>query len=161
MKISIVVATDINGVIGKEGKLPWERIPEDMAHFKALTKGHHILMGRKTLESIGRALPERHNLVLTKDEHFRAKGVHIFNFLADAIRFAREHDEKELMIIGGEDVYRLTLPLAETIYLTSVLGKYEGDARFPTISRDDWKLISRIDILDRSPAISFRRLERR
>ena len=159
MKISIVVATDLNGVIGKDGKLPWH-IPEDLVRFRQITIGHHVLMGRKTFESIGRPLAERKNLILSKSRNFKPEGVVVFEHLGDAITFARQRDEEELMVIGGEQIYRLTLPLAEKLYITSVLGEFEGDTRFPKYDNGGW-METGWEELSTVPRIVFRTLERR
>lgn len=160
MKISIVVAVSENNVIGKQGQIPWYS-SEDLKHFKSLTTGHHILMGRKTHESIGRPLPDRTNLILTKDEKFKPEGCFVFEELGEAIRFASERKEEELFIVGGEQIYKLTLPMAERIYLTQVKRVFDGDAHFPEIDEEKWQELSREEHLDLEPPLVFRTLERR
>ncbi|MEK7550759.1 MAG: dihydrofolate reductase [Patescibacteria group bacterium] len=160
MKISIIVAVSENNVIGKRGQLPWHS-SEDLKHFKSLTTGHHILMGRKTHESIGRPLPGRTNIILARDEKFKPEGCFVFQELGEAIRFAKDKKEKELFIIGGEQIYRFTLPLAERIYLTEVKKNFDGDAYFPEINEEKWNELSREEHLDLQPPIIFRTLERR
>ena len=160
MKISIIVAASENNVIGNNGKIPWH-ISEDLKRFKEITTGHHILMGRKTYESIGKPLPNRANLVLTKDEKLKIPGAVIFQDFGEALRFARKRKEEELMIIGGEKIYKFALPLAEKIYLTRVLREYEGDAKLPEIENGKWKLVFNESHLDSNPPFEFRTLERK
>lgn len=141
MKISIVVAVAGNGVIGKDNKLLW-RLSADLQRFKKLTSGHHILMGRKTFESIGKPLPNRISLVISRDPLLKIEGAVIFNTVQQAIDFAREQNEEELFIIGGGDIFAQTLPLASTIYLTEVKKELEGDVHFhydPTAWRSTYE----------------------
>lgn len=160
MKISIIVAMDKNNVIGNMGKIPWHS-KEDLQHFKELTSGHHILMGKKTYDSIGKPLPNRTNMILSRNGDLKIKGTTIFQGLGDAIRFAHNRNEQELFIIGGQQIYEFTLPITEKIYETLVLEKHEGDAFFPNISKDKWKEISRNECMGLNPPIIFRDLERR
>lgn len=139
MKISLIAAAAENNVIGKDNDLPW-KLPDDMKFFKEITTGHHILMGRKNLESFGRLLPNRINLILTRDEEYEFKGAHIFHDLDKAIAFAKENDEDELMIIGGGEIYRQSMAKADTIYLTRVHSEIEGDVYFPKIDAASWKM---------------------
>lgn len=141
MKISIIVAVSKNNVIGNNGKIPWH-ISKDLKRFKEITTNHHILMGRKTFESIGKVLPERTNLILTSDKKYKVKGAFVFDNPKDALDFAKKNKEKELMIIGGEKVYEYFLPHAEKIYLTKILKNYKGDAFFPKINPKEWKIVS-------------------
>ena len=133
--VSLIVAMDQNRLIGRQGQLPW-RLPNDLKHFKALTLGKTVLMGRKTWESLGRPLPQRQNWVLTRDAAFKAEGARVFATLEDALR---EHASGELMVIGGAELYRQTLPLAQTIYLTEVQTQLQGDAWFPPWPRAEWR----------------------
>lgn len=142
MKVSIIAAVAENGVIGQKGKIPWH-IQEDLKRFKKITTGHHVLMGRKTFESIGRPLPDRINLVLTRDENYQAPGCYVFHNLDDATNFARENGEDELMVIGGQEVYKQTLHLAEKIYMSRVLREFEGDTFFPAVDENEWLEIAR------------------
>ena len=131
MRISIIVATDLGGVIGKDGDLPW-RLPADLAHFKRVTMGKPILMGRKTWESIGRPLPGRTNIVLTRNPDFQAEGVRVVHDVDEARRLAETEGAEELMIIGGAEIYAMFLPHADRLYLTRVDTRIEGgDAHFP------------------------------
>jgi dihydrofolate reductase len=125
-----------NRVIGRGGGLPWH-LPDDLKHFKALTMSKPILMGRRTCESIGRALPGRDNLVLTRERTWGAPGVTAVHSLEEAL--LRAASASELMVIGGAEIYRLTLPLAQRIYLTEVLAEVEGDTFFPALQRSEWR----------------------
>ena len=133
--ISLVVAMARNRVIGRENTLPW-RLSEDLKRFKAITMGKPILMGRKTFESIGKPLPGRANIVLTRDPSWRANGVVVVGTAREAI--ACSHRADELAVIGGAEVYRLFLPLADVIKLTRVEADVEGDTRFPEIDPREW-----------------------
>lgn len=133
-KISIVVAVGRNNrAIGKIGALLW-RIPDDLRRFKALTTGHSIIMGRKTFDSIGKALPNRTNIVITRNTDFKPEGVVVASSLEEAIQKARAVEKKEIFIIGGGEIYKQALPLADKLYLTIVESDAEGDVFFP-----DWR----------------------
>lgn len=139
-RVALIVAMDESGVIGRDGRLPW-RQPADLMHFKVLTMGKPILMGRKTFDSIGKALPGRKNLVLTRDAAWAREGAIAVHTLAEALQEARPADD--LMVIGGADVFQLALPSAQRIYLTRVLANVEGDVRFPPIDWRAWREIER------------------
>ena len=141
MIISLIVAAPENNVIGKNNDLPW-RLPDDMKFFVRTTKGHHILTGRKNLQSFGKLLPNRTNIVLTRDKNFEFEGAIIFHELEQAIAYAEKNGESELMIIGGGEIYRQALPQADRIYLTRVHTEIEGDVFFPELNEDKWKLVS-------------------
>ncbi|NKF22431.1 dihydrofolate reductase [Solimonas marina] len=137
--LSLVVALDENRLIGRDNGLPW-RLPDDMKHFRRVTTGHTILMGRKTWDSLGRPLPERDNWVLTRDRDFRADGARVFHSLDDV---HAAHADGELMVIGGGELYRQTLPLAQRLYLTEVQAKLaDGDAWFPAFDRSAFREIA-------------------
>lgn len=131
-EINIIAAVSENRVIGKDGKLPWH-ISADMKRFRELTTGYPIIMGRKTFEGIGRALPDRPNIVITHDEQFEAPGCVICHSLEEAIRAAEESSDK-VFIIGGEQIFEQALDVADRLYLTVVAGEFEGDAFFPDYS---------------------------
>lgn len=133
--ISLIVAMAQNGVIGRANALPW-RLPRDLRRFKAFTLGKAVLMGRRTYESIGRPLPGRANLVLTRDRAWHADGVEAVHSLEEAL--ARSAGESELVAIGGAEVYRLVLPLARRIYLTHVHADVAGDTFFPDLDYTQW-----------------------
>lgn len=136
MDISIVVAVAENNVIGNNNQLIWH-IPGDLKRFKALTMGHHIIMGRKTWESIGRPLPGRTSVVVTRNKNYQAEGAQVVHSLDEAIRFASA--DSEVFIIGGGELYQQALPVASKLYLTKVHRGYEGDVSFPEISPDEWQ----------------------
>jgi dihydrofolate reductase len=140
MKISLIVAAAENNVIGKDNDLPW-RLPDDMRFFVRTTKGHHILTGRKNLESFGRLLPNRTNIVLTRDRSYKFEGAKIFYDLKKAIVFAKENGEEELMIIGGGEIYKQAMPIADRVYLTRVHTEIEGDTLFPILGKE-WNEVS-------------------
>jgi len=135
--VALVAAVAENGVIGRDGALPWS-LPADLRHFRELTTGHHVVMGRKTHESIGRALPERVNLVLTRQPELVAAGCRAVRDLDEALRIARDADESEAFVIGGAAVYALALPMASRIYLTRVAARVDGDVRFPELDAARW-----------------------
>ena len=160
MKISIIVAVAKNNVIGGKGKLLWH-IPGDLPRFKKITTGHHILMGKKTFESIGRILPDRTNIILSLDPEFKVSGAFVFQKPEDAIKFAEMRGEKELMIIGGGMIYKYFFPLANKIYLTRVLKNYKGDVKFPKIDMKDWVEVSTEPHLDSDLPFEYKILERK
>ena len=129
-----------NRVIGRDGRLPW-RLPADLQRFKALTLGHHLIMGRKTWESIGRPLPGRVSLVVTRNNAYAAVGATVVNSLAEALTRAR--DDPEAFVIGGGQLYREALPLADRIYLTELKDEYRGDTFFPPLSDGEWRAVRR------------------
>ena len=133
--ISLIVAAAANGVIGVDGTLPW-RLSDDLRRFKALTMGKPIVMGRKTWESIGRALPGRHNIVMTRQRDFAAEGCTVTTSVGEALAVAG--DAPEVMVIGGGEIYRLFLPQATRVYLTHVHTEIDGDARFPALDPEAW-----------------------
>lgn len=164
MEIALVVAVADNGVIGRGGGLPWN-LPEDLKYFRAVTMGKPILMGRRTHESIGRPLPGRANIVVTRDQAFHAAGVDVATSLEDAVRVAESRAEEagvaEIMVIGGAEIYRAILPRVHRIYLTEVHAPVDGDTVFPDFDRDEWRETSREDVMtDSGVAISFVVLER-
>ena len=142
MKISIVVAMDTKGVIGRDNGLPWH-LPADLQHFKQTTMGKPILMGRKTHESIGRPLPGRTNIVITRDSGYRAAGCVVVNSIDAALAAAGDQDE--IMVIGGADFYRQVLPRTDTIYLTRIHDSFDGDTCFPELNAADWREVERSD----------------
>jgi len=139
-RLSLIVAMGRNRVIGRDGRLPWH-LPADQQRFKALTMGHHIIMGRKTWESIGRQLPGRVSLVVTRNKTYTAAGATVVNSLAQALALAR--DDPEAFVIGGGELYREALPLAERIYLTELEDEYPGDVFFPTLADGEWRAVRR------------------
>jgi dihydrofolate reductase len=142
MKLSIIVATAANGVIGRDNQLPWH-LPADLRHFKQTTMGKPILMGRKTWESIGRPLPGRTNIVITRDTDYAAAGCVVVNSIEAAMEAAGSQDE--IMIIGGAELYRQVLPRTDTIYLTRIHEDFDGDTVFPELSASEWREVERSD----------------
>ena len=142
MIISLIVAMDHNGVIGNNGTLPW-RLSSDLQHFKKITMGKPIIMGRKTHESIGRPLPGRDNVVISRDKNYQAKNCTVLHSLECV--YAKYHDNDEIMIMGGADLYQQTLDKARRIYLTEVHADLEGDTYFPKYDKEQWKEIERLD----------------
>lgn len=136
--ISMIVAKDKNGIIGKDNELIWH-IPEDLKHFKNKTLGKVIVMGRKTYESIGRSLPGRDNVVLTRDKEFRADGVDVVNSVDEVLTLLNTNDE--VVVIGGDSVYKQFMKHADTLYVTEIDYKFEGDTFFPEIT-EEWELVS-------------------
>jgi len=139
-RLSLIAALAQNRVIGIENRLPW-KLPEDLAHFKALTLGHPILMGRKTFESLGRPLPERRNIVITRNQDYRPNGCEIASSIESAIDLCRQ--AVEIFFIGGAELYKQVLPLVERLYLTEVQVEAQGDAWFPEFDRALFVEISR------------------
>jgi dihydrofolate reductase len=133
--VSIIVATDERGAIGRDGGLPW-RLPDDLRRFKALTMGKPIVMGRKTWDSIGRPLPGRHNIVVTRDAGLVLEGATVVGSLEAAI--AAAGDVPEVCIIGGAEIYRLALPATDLIHLTRVHATVEADTFFPELAPGEW-----------------------
>ncbi len=158
---SLVVAVARNGVIGRDNALPW-RLPADLAHFKRVTMGHPVIMGRRTYESIGKALPGRHNIVVTRNSSYSAPGCTVVPSLEAAWEAAGEAEEA--CIIGGTSLFREALPDMDVVYLTEVEAEVPGDTYFPQFDRGGWREVE----LGRHPpderhayAQRFLRLERR
>ncbi|MEP6941321.1 MAG: dihydrofolate reductase [Betaproteobacteria bacterium] len=139
-RIALIAAVARNGVIGDRNRLPWH-LPEDLRRFRELTLGHSIIMGRKTWQSIGKPLPGRQNIVVTRQRDFPASGAQIAASLEDAIRLATQPEP--VFVIGGESLYREALPLAQLLYITELDRDYDGDARFPAFAREPWRETSR------------------
>ena len=140
--VSIIVATAENRVIGKDNTLIWH-LPADMAYFKAKTSGHCVITGRKNYESIPekfRPLPNRTNIVVTRQENYSAPGAIVVNSLENALSEAQKTGDKEIFIIGGAEIYSQSLRYADKIYLTRIHANFDGDAFFPELPKEDWKL---------------------
>lgn len=166
LKISIIAAVSKNGVIGKKGELPWY-IPEDLRHFKELTTGHPIIMGRKTFESIGKPLPNRANIIITRDAGYEAEGCLVVHSLEEALEKAGEAEKNppllklrkgksEVFVIGGGEIYNEAIKVADKLYLTLIEDNFEGDVFFP-----DYSAFGKIlkDKPGESGNIRFRHLE--
>lgn len=139
MNISIIVAITENNIIGRQNGLPWH-LPADLKYFREKTTGHHIVMGRKTFESIGggRPLPNRTSIIITNQNDYKAEGCLIAHSMEEAISLAK--NETELFIIGGRQIYEQSLPIADLMYITRIHKTIEGDTFFPEFSSDQWKL---------------------
>lgn len=150
MDVAIYVAIAENGVIGRDGGLPW-RLSSDLKRFKADTMGKPIIMGRKTYEGIGRPLPGRLNIVVTRDKAWRDEGVEVVHSLDEAIRLAKVRGRcmagaDEICVIGGGEIYTQTLPLADRLHVTHILGPVDGDAHFPPIDPALWRTVRSQDV---------------
>ena len=145
MFLSIIAAADENNVIGMQNRLPW-KLPADLKRFQELTKGHPVIMGRKTYESLPedrKPLPNRTNIVITRDAGRQFPGCTVVRSLQDAIDAAQETGTDEAFVIGGGEIYAQALPIADRMYLTRVHGTFEGDALFPSITKEEWHEVSR------------------
>lgn len=143
MGLAIIVAMSENRVIGRGGGLPWH-LPDDLRHFKRTTKGHTVIMGRRTFDSIGRTpLPGRANIVITRDRNYEAPGAQVSHSFAEAVTLAQRcaPPDAEVFVLGGADIFRLALPVAHKLYLTLVHATIEGDVHFPEFDRTAWRLI--------------------
>jgi len=140
MSLSIIVAMAKNRTIGVNNTLPW-RCSEDLKHFKTLTMGHHMIMGRKTFDSIGKALPGRTTVVVTRDKNLKIEGCLIAHSLPEAIKLCT--GDEETFIVGGADIYTQSLQLADTLYITEIQQDVEGDAHFPAFDRNAWRETAR------------------
>lgn len=155
MAIKLICAISKNNVIGNENKLPWS-ISEDLKRFKELTSNNWIVMGRKTFDSIGRPLPNRKNIVLSKNKNLRIDSVEVFNSPKEVIEsYKNNSDQKDLFIIGGTYVYELFLEYSEYLFITHVDKEYSGDAFFPKIDWNEWKLISEESRYDDDEKVNF------
>ncbi|MGE0237378.1 MAG: dihydrofolate reductase [Parvibaculaceae bacterium] len=142
-RIAFVVAVARNGVIGRQGGLPW-RISSDLKRFKAITMGKPVIMGRKTWESLPRRpLPGRGNIVITRDRQYRAEGAAVVASVDEAVAQAQAAASEEICVIGGSDIFRQMLPMADRLYLTEVDLAPEGDVFFPPLDRKDWRETAR------------------
>lgn len=137
MIISIIVAVDTCNAIGQRNKLPWY-LPMDLKRFKELTMGHHMLMGRKTWESIGRPLPGRKSIVITRNRQYQPEGCIVVNTLQEGVNYAEQQGETELFIIGGGEIFRSSITLADKIYLSIVQTEVKADTYFQEISSEEW-----------------------
>lgn len=145
MLVSLLVAASENNVIGKNNQLPWH-LPEDMKFFKNTTWGMPIVMGRKTFESMGsRALPGRINIIITRQDVWKAEGVVVAHSWSDAMLVAKDTDCKEVFVIGGGEIFKDTMKKADRIYMTRVHTIIDGDVFFPTIDEKEWKLKKKRD----------------
>ncbi|MCR6107851.1 dihydrofolate reductase [Salipaludibacillus agaradhaerens] len=138
--IAMIAAFSDGRVLGKNGKMPWH-LPAELQYFKRVTSGHPVLMGRKTFESIGRPLPNRRNIVLTRNESFTAEGVEVFHHIEDVKPLMKE--QEEFFVIGGATLYETLLDKADRLYITKIHASFEGDTFFPKFDEAEWKEVSR------------------
>lgn len=164
--IALIIAVAENGVIGRDNRMPWH-IPAELKHFKATTLGKPVVMGRKTFESLGRPLPGRTNIVVTRDRAFAADSIVVAHDLDTALHcaddIARRDGAAEIMVIGGADIYRQALPQARTLYYTEVKLSPVGDAYFRDVDWSQWQCLSQQDFVagDDTPAYSVKVLQRK
>ncbi|RWU04870.1 dihydrofolate reductase [Pedobacter chitinilyticus] len=159
-QISIVVAISENNAIGKDNQLLWH-LPSDLKHFKNITTGHTIIMGRKTYDSIGKPLPNRRNIIITRQKDLNLEGVEVVNSLEEALSLSK--DEEEVFIIGGAEIYKQAVAVSHRIYLTRVHQEFEADAFFPELDHETWREIEKVDHLPDEKnkfAYTFSTLER-
>lgn len=154
IRLALIVAAAENGVIGRNNALPWY-LPEDLRYFKRVTMGKPIIMGRKTFESIGKPLPGRTNIVITRNPVFLAEGVKVVSSLAAALELAQHIAQvdgiEEAVVIGGAGIYQAALPFADRLYLTEVHASVEGDAELPAIDWTQWREVSREEHAAQAP----------
>jgi dihydrofolate reductase len=139
--LSLIVAVSENNVIGKDDALPWS-LPDDLKYFRQKTEGKPVIMGRKCYESIGRPLPNRRNIVVSRKEDLKIEGCEVVGSLEEAVEIAKG-DAEEIFVIGGAQIYELALPLAGRLYLTRVHAEIDGDVFFPEVDENEWKEVSR------------------
>lgn len=144
MKLSLIAAAGTNGVIGRGGRMPWH-LPADLKRFKELTLGHHLLLGRKTFEAIGRPLPGRRMVVVSRRAGYAPQSVEVVASPEEAVARAAAAGESEAFVAGGGEIYRALLPRADRVYLTRVEGTFDGDTYFPPLPEADWRLSFRED----------------
>lgn len=140
MIVSLLVAADENNVIGKDNKLPWH-LPNDLKYFKNLTWGMPILMGRKTFESIGKPLPGRKSIVITRNSDWQQHGVDVVHSVEDAVQKAADYGVKEIFVIGGAEIFKTSFQQAKRIYLTRIHHHFDGDVFFPELPKNEWQLV--------------------
>jgi dihydrofolate reductase len=160
MKIAVVAAAGLRGELGRNGELPW-KIKEDLEFFKNLTTGQVVVMGRKTYDSIGKALPNRTVVVLTTKENYELKDAIVMHSVGEVMKFAHENDLETLYIAGGGEMYRHFLPLAEQLYLTVVDAKFDADVYFPQVNQNEWELIHEKPMANGDYDFTFNYFERK
>lgn len=158
IKISMIAAIALNRALGRDNKLLWN-IPEDMKYFMAVTKGHAVIMGRLTFESIGRPLPHRVNIVITKDKLYKASGAVVCHSLEEAVEYGKQKETNEIFIIGGGQIYEQGMRFADRLYLTIVEGTFEADTFFPDYT-DFNKIVSKKESKDATYTYTFLTLEK-
>ncbi|HHH50338.1 MAG TPA: type 3 dihydrofolate reductase [Saprospiraceae bacterium] len=162
MIVSAILAAAKNNVIGKDNKIPWH-LSADLKYFKKTTLNHHIIMGRKTYSSIGKPLPKRSNIIVTRNPYFIVSNCIVVHSIDEALEIALDNGEEEVFIIGGGEIYQQSMPYLDKIYLTEVDLELKGDTHFPKLDNKEWKLISEVHhpADDKNDfAFSFKVLER-
>lgn len=139
---SLIVAMDKNRVIGLNNGMPWH-LPKDLQYFKERTSGHTIIMGRKTFESLGRVLPNRKHIVLTRSNQSFPEGVELVSTIEEIIQYKRNRPEEQMFIIGGGELFKQMLPYISRMYITKIDEAFEGDVYFPEFQKDEWELVSK------------------
>ena len=159
-RVSIIVAYSTNRVIGKDGTIPWH-LSDDLKRFKQLTMGHHIVMGRKTWESIGRILPGRHHVIISRKPDYSVPGAVVVDSIKSALEAAG--NDAEVFVIGGADIFRLALPFVDRILATEIDKEFAGDTRFQELDAGEWAVTAREDRQDPATGLAYRyvTLERR
>ena len=154
MITSIIVAMDLNSVIGKDNQLPW-RLPRELQYVKQTTMGHPIILGRKNYEAIGRPLPGRRNIVMTRDPHFSAEGCEIAHSVEEVYKLCE--GEEEIFIFGGEQIYQLFMDQTDKMYITVIHHEFEGDTFFPEWNPSEWREVSKVQGItdEKNPYIYF------
>jgi dihydrofolate reductase len=140
--ISLLYAMDKNRLIGKDNELPWH-LPQDLAYFKRITMGHTIVMGRKTFDSIGKPLPGRENIIITRDKHFSCDGCRVIHSIDELLDLSHKKIEEEIFVIGGAEIFKEILPFSDRLYVTNIHHEFEGDTYFPKTNDTEWKMISK------------------
>ncbi|MFC4354655.1 dihydrofolate reductase [Chryseomicrobium palamuruense] len=159
--IAFVVAHDKNLVIGKNNQLPWH-LPEDLAYFKRVTMGKPMIMGRNTFESIGRPLPGRQNIVITRNDSYHHKGIHTVQSMEQALKLAKTF-HTDIMVIGGASIFNEQLDVADTLFITEIHHTFEGDTFFPRIDLNEWELAwaSELQISTNGLTYTYKRYHRK
>ncbi|HHU19470.1 MAG TPA: dihydrofolate reductase [Bacilli bacterium] len=140
--LSMIFANDRNYLIGKDNWIPWD-IPNDLGYFKAITTGKTIIMGRKTFESFGKPLPNRHHVVLTRNKDFQADGCVVFHQIEDVLDYIKPFSDQEVIVIGGSEIYQQFLKYADRLYITYIDAEFEGDTYLPEFDLSNWQLTSK------------------
>lgn len=151
--ISLIVAHDPNRVIGLNNEMPWH-IPDDLAYFKDKTMGKAIVMGRNTFESIGRVLPGRKNIIITRNPSYKVEGADVVGTIDEAVKIGESYHE-EVMIIGGEQILRAVLPRADRLYITFIQNVFKGDTFFPSYTLDEWSLVDTTNDMQTPDGITY------
>ncbi|WP_096550921.1 type 3 dihydrofolate reductase [Ureibacillus thermosphaericus] len=152
--ISLIVAHDNNRVIGYKNQMPWH-LPGDLKYFKEKTMGKPIIMGRKTFESIGRPLPGRRNIVITRNKEYTHEGIEVVSSFDEALKLAG--DAQEIMVIGGEQIFKIALPIADRLYITLINHEFKGDTYFPAYG-EEWKIVSSSEVFKADEGYTFQYL---